>query len=76
MATPGKPATPPARPRVIGLTRTMAKEWGRYNVNVNCVGFGLIETRLTHPLTPDAQAIEIKGHPIVVGVQPKMLESR
>src|SRR3984893_3684760 len=37
---------------VIGLTRTMAKEWGRYNVNVNCVGFGLIETRLTQPITP------------------------
>ena len=27
---------------VIGLTRTLAKEWGRYNVNVNAVGFGLI----------------------------------
>ena len=25
----------------------MAKEWGRYNVNVNAVGFGLIKTRLT-----------------------------
>ena len=35
---------------VIGLTKTMAKEWGRYNVNVNSVGFGLIETRLTQPL--------------------------
>ncbi len=28
---------------VLGLTRTMAKEWGRYNVTVNAVGFGLIE---------------------------------
>src|SRR3984893_12458606 len=37
---------------VIGLTRTIAKEWGRYNVNVNAVGFGLIETRLIQPLTP------------------------
>jgi NAD(P)-dependent dehydrogenase (short-subunit alcohol dehydrogenase family)/CheY-like chemotaxis protein len=36
---------------VIGLTKTMAKEWGRYNVNVNAVGFGMIETRLTQPLT-------------------------
>ena len=35
---------------VIGLTKTLAKEWGRYNVNVNCVGFGMIETRLTQPL--------------------------
>ncbi len=37
---------------IVGLTRTMAKEWGRYNVNVNCVGFGMIETRLTQPLGP------------------------
>ena len=35
---------------VIGFTKTMAKEWGRYNVNVNAVGFGLIETRLTQPM--------------------------
>ena len=32
---------------LVGITKTLAKEWGRYRVNVNCVGFGLIETRLT-----------------------------
>jgi 3-oxoacyl-[acyl-carrier protein] reductase len=53
----------------------MAKEWGRYNVNVNCVGFGLIETRLTQPLAGAAASIEVKGHQIAVGVQPKVLES-
>jgi 3-oxoacyl-[acyl-carrier protein] reductase len=57
------------------LTRTMAKEWGRYNVNVNCVGFGLIETRLTQPLTGEAASIDVKGHHIAVGVQPKVLEA-
>jgi 3-oxoacyl-[acyl-carrier protein] reductase len=58
---------------VIGLTRTMAKEWGRYNVNVNAVGFGLIETRLIQPLTSKSK-IEVKGHEIRVGVQPELLE--
>jgi 3-oxoacyl-[acyl-carrier protein] reductase len=58
---------------VIGLTRTMAKEWGRYNVNVNAVGFGLIETRLIQPLTADSR-IEVKGKEIRVGVQQAMLE--
>lgn len=58
---------------VIGLTRTMAKEWGRYNVNVNAVGFGLIDTRLIQPLTPESK-IDVKGHEIRVGVQPAMLE--
>jgi len=57
---------------VIGLTRTLAKEWGRYNVNVNAVGFGLIETRLVQPL---ARPVEILGHQIALGVQPKALEA-
>lgn len=58
---------------VIGLTRTMAKEWGRYNVNVNAVGFGLIGTRLIQPLS-DESTIDVKGHEIRVGVQPAVLD--
>jgi 3-oxoacyl-[acyl-carrier protein] reductase len=58
---------------VIGLTRTMAKEWGRYSVNVNAVGFGLIETRLIQPLTTES-TIEVKGREIRVGVQPGLLD--
>ena len=58
---------------VIGLTRTMAKEWGRYNINVNAVGFGLIETRLIQPLTPESK-IEVKGREIRVGVQQGVLD--
>jgi 3-oxoacyl-[acyl-carrier protein] reductase len=57
---------------VIGLTRTMSREWGRYNVNVNAVGFGLIETRLIQPLTEESK-IEVKGREIRVGVQPAVL---
>ena len=60
---------------VIGLTKTMAKEWGRYNVNVNAVGFGMIETRLTQPLTSAGATIDVQGRQISVGVQPKMLEA-
>ena len=32
---------------IIGLTRTLAKEWGQFNIQVNAVAFGFIETRLT-----------------------------
>ena len=60
---------------VIGLTRTLAKEWGRYNVNVNAVGFGLINTRMVQPLTGGDSTIEMGGHDIKIGVQPAMLES-
>jgi 3-oxoacyl-[acyl-carrier protein] reductase len=51
---------------IIGLTKVMAKEWGRYNVNVNAVGFGFIETRLTQPLGDE---IDVQGRKIKVGVQ-------
>lgn len=60
---------------VLGLTKTMAKEWGRYNVNVNAVGFGLIETRLVQPLTGADAHIQMHGHEIRIGVQQAMLES-
>jgi 3-oxoacyl-[acyl-carrier protein] reductase len=59
---------------VIGLTKTLAKEWGRYNICVNAVGFGLIETRMTQPLKPDG-TINMGGKDIPIGVQPAMLES-
>ncbi len=60
---------------VIGLTKTMAKEWGRYNVNVNAVGFGMIDTRLVKPLGSEDSSIEMHGHQIRIGVQPSVLES-
>lgn len=60
---------------VIGLTKTLAKEWGRYNVNVNAVGFGLIETRLVQPLDGGGDKLEMHGHQIRLGVQPTLLES-
>ena len=60
---------------VIGLTKTLAKEWGRYNVNVNAVGFGLIETRLVQPLASGHSEIEMQGHKIQIGVQQSMLDS-
>jgi 3-oxoacyl-[acyl-carrier protein] reductase len=71
---PGQIGYSTGKAGILGMTKTMAKEWGRYNVNVNAVGFGLIETRLIQPITGDAANIEIKGHKIPVGVQPKVLE--
>lgn len=59
---------------ILGLTRTLAKEWGRYNVNVNAVAFGLIETRLVQPLAPESPGVEIGGRRIVLGVRPEALE--
>ncbi len=71
----GQAAYSSAKAGVVGLTKTLAKEWGRYNVNVNAVGFGLIETRLIQPLAEGDTGVEIQGRKIRVGVQPKMLEA-
>jgi 3-oxoacyl-[acyl-carrier protein] reductase len=71
--SPGQAGYGSGKAAVIGLTRTMAKEWGRYNVNVNAVGFGLIGTRLVQPLT-DESKIEILGREIKVGVQQAVLD--
>lgn len=72
---PGQAGYASGKAGVIGLTKTLAKEWGRYNVNVNAVGFGLIETRLVQPLNAEAVGMEMHGHQIRLGVQPAMLES-
>ena len=72
---PGQAGYSAGKAGVIGLTRTLAKEWGRYNVNVNAVGFGLIGTRLVQPLTDTGAHMEMHGHKIRLGVQPNLLDS-
>lgn len=72
---PGQAGYSSGKAGVIGLTKTLAKEWGRYNVNVNAVGFGLIETRLVQPLTGEGASMEMHGHQIRLGVQQSMLDS-
>lgn len=60
---------------VIGLTKALSKEWGRYNVTVNAVAFGLIRTRLTEVPAGGDGKIDIQGRQLAVGVNPELLES-
>jgi 3-oxoacyl-[acyl-carrier protein] reductase len=60
---------------VVGLTKTMAKEWGRFKVNVNCVAFGFIETRLTQATEEKLQVEVDGGRQASVGMPPKVVES-
>ena len=52
---------------VLGLTKTLAKEWGQFKINVNAVAFGFIETRLTAAKT-DENVTEIRGERVQLGI--------
>ncbi len=62
-----------AKSAVLGLTKTLAKEWGRYDVTVNCVAFGLIRTRLTEAAAGAGATIDVAGRELTVGVNPDLL---
>lgn len=64
-----------AKAGVNGLTRALAKEWGRYKVNVNSVAFGLIKTRLTDAAADGDATLDIQGRQIKVGVNPQVLKN-
>ncbi len=60
-----------AKAGITGLTKTLAKEWGRYNVQVNCVCYGFIETRLT-AAKESAEKVQRDGEEIALGVPDQM----
>jgi 3-oxoacyl-[acyl-carrier protein] reductase len=65
-----------AKSGILGMTKSLAKEWGRLKVNVNAVAFGLIETRLTQALAGDeSKTVNIEGREIKVGVQKAMIDN-
>jgi 3-oxoacyl-[acyl-carrier protein] reductase len=56
---------------VVGLTKTVAKEWCQFKVNVNAVAFGFIDTRLTQAKVDD-NAMEIGGEKVQLGIPEQM----
>jgi 3-oxoacyl-[acyl-carrier protein] reductase len=52
---------------IIGLTKTLAKEWGAFNIQVNAVAFGFIETRLTQA-DEEGDFTERDGQKIKLGI--------
>jgi 3-oxoacyl-[acyl-carrier protein] reductase len=69
---PGQSNYSTAKAGILGLTQTLAKEWGRLNVTVNCVAYALIRTRLTSTVAGESTAT-IDGREIKVGVNPDLL---
>jgi 3-oxoacyl-[acyl-carrier protein] reductase len=58
---------------VVGLTKTLAKEWGQFKINVNAVAFGFVETRLT-AAKEDAGTFTKDGQEIQLGIPGQMRE--
>ncbi|MBV9763800.1 MAG: SDR family oxidoreductase [Acidobacteriaceae bacterium] len=71
---PGQVGYASGKAAIVGLTKTLAKEWARYNVTVNAVGFGLIDTRLIKPMEDPETAISIGERELRVGMQAQVRE--
>ena len=56
---------------IVGLTKTLAKEWGQFKVNVNAVAFGFVDTRLTQAKV-DENVMEIDGEKVQLGIPEQM----
>jgi 3-oxoacyl-[acyl-carrier protein] reductase len=56
---------------VVGLTKTLAKEWGQFKINVNAVAFGFVETRLT-AAKEEGGTIEVEGREVALGIPEQM----
>jgi 3-oxoacyl-[acyl-carrier protein] reductase len=62
-----------AKAGIVGLTKTMSKEWARYNVQANCVAYGFIDTRLTQDKEKGI-AVDTGKEKVAVGVPAKQRE--
>lgn len=62
-----------AKAGINGMTRTLAKEWGRYKVNVNSIAFGVIATRLTEA-TDEKKTILVQDREIGIGIPTKVAQ--
>ncbi|MNZ19490.1 3-oxoacyl-[acyl-carrier-protein] reductase FabG [compost metagenome] len=72
---PGQSNYSAGKAGILGMTKTLAKEWGRLKVNVNAVAFGFIDTRLTQALAGDeSKTVSIEGREIKVGVQKAVVD--
>ncbi|HWM63524.1 MAG TPA: SDR family oxidoreductase, partial [Solirubrobacterales bacterium] len=61
-----------AKAGVVGLTKTLAKEWGQFKINVNAVAFGFVETRLTAAKEAGEEMTTPGGEKIELGIPEQM----
>jgi 3-oxoacyl-[acyl-carrier protein] reductase len=60
-----------AKMGIVGMTKTVAREWGNFNIRCNAVAFGTVETRLIQP-KEQGETIEVEGEKIAIGIPQQM----
>jgi 3-oxoacyl-[acyl-carrier protein] reductase len=68
MGHPGMVNYAAGKAAVLGITKTLAKEWGQLKVNVNALAFGYVETRLTAAREDGNEISSPTGEPIALGI--------
>ncbi len=63
-----------AKMGVIGMTKTIAREWGMFGIRCNAVAFGFIDTRLTRPVD-EGHTLSIEGEEIALGIPQKVRDA-
>jgi 3-oxoacyl-[acyl-carrier protein] reductase len=61
-----------AKAGVVGMTKTLAKEWGQFKINCNAVAFGFVETRLTQAKEKGEQLETASGEKVDLGIPEQM----
>jgi len=63
-----------AKAGLVGITKTLAREWGPFKVNVNAVAFGFVETRLTASSDESPETFTLGEVEIPLGIPGQMRE--
>jgi 3-oxoacyl-[acyl-carrier protein] reductase len=62
-----------AKMGVVGMTKTIAKEWGQFNIRCNAVAYGSIETRLT-AAKQEGELTKVGDREVSMGVPQHMID--